>query len=193
MKARKRVNDFERLNADEATMAGELQSLDAALKEASARLEAARHAEAVEAAKKNAAEMRIALAEFTECGISIDEALAALVEEGAALRAALNKIHVLGAPHPRDEQVNALITNAILTALGATPWKREFRTLAPRERRNMADLVRAWSTNIEANHIAPLLGEAEPAKATVAVSDEAADLTIPGFLRRDPPSVEAQP
>jgi hypothetical protein len=69
------------------------------------------------------------------------------------------KIHVLGAPHPRTEMVNALVTNAILTALGQTPWKREFRTLAPRERKNMADLVRAWAKNIAENNIAPRLGE----------------------------------
>jgi hypothetical protein len=136
-------------------------SVEAAIAEAQARVVAARNAEAQAVDRKNALELRAALKEFISCGESLDEAAAALAEEGMALREALNFMHILGSPFPTHEQLNVLGTNAILTALAATPWKREFRTLQPRERRGFGALVREWAARIEQTNIKPQLGEAE--------------------------------
>jgi hypothetical protein len=162
-KARKRLDE---LNRESAEHASELSSIDAAIGAANERLAAAQRAAAISGDRQNALELREALKEFIECGVSLDEVCAALADEGMALRAALNRMHVLGSPFPTHEQVNVLGTNAILTALAVTPWKREFRTLAPRERRTFGALVREWAARIEANNIKPRLGEGEPAEET---------------------------
>jgi hypothetical protein len=128
--------------------AHDMDALMAASMEADQRLIAARQHEAETKDRVDALALRDALREFVECGLAIDEALTAIAEEGHAMREALNRIHILGSPTPSHEQVNALGVNAVLTALMATPWKREFRTLAPRERRNMASLVRAWASHL---------------------------------------------
>jgi hypothetical protein len=144
-------------------------SVEAAIVEAQARVAAAQRAAATEADKAQALQLREAVQEFVECGIAIDEALQAIADESNAMREALNRIHVLGSQFPSHEMVNALGTNAVLTSLGQSLFKREFRVLAPRERRSMASLVRAWAANIQTNSIAPRLGE-----AVVTVSDEVA-------------------
>jgi hypothetical protein len=136
-------------------------SVEAAIAEAQARVIAARNAEAQAVDRKNALELRAALKEFISCGESLDEAAAALAEEGTALREALNLMHILGSPFPTHEQLNVLGTDAMLTALAATPWKREFWTLQPRERRGFGALVREWASRIEQTNIKPRLGEAE--------------------------------
>jgi hypothetical protein len=155
---RARLHD---INGALSVQASELASIDAAIGAAGENLAAARAAEARAVDRKNALELRAALKEFISCGESLDEVAAALAEEGLALREALNRMHILGSPFPSHEQVNVLGTDAILTALAATPWRREFRTLSPRERRTFGALVREWASRIERTNIKPRLGEDE--------------------------------
>jgi hypothetical protein len=134
--------------------------------EANARLAAAYAAKRREGDRENAHAIRAALEEFTEAALSLDEALTAIGEEGAALFAAVRKLHALGVTHPSDEQVRVLGLQCLQTALmAAGPWAKEFPHLAPRDRRLWAALARTWSANIIANHIEPVLGEAESADA----------------------------
>lgn len=154
--ARKRLDQ---LNADDAAMAGELQSLEAAIVEARGRLAQAQQAEAVEAAKVNAKAIREALAEFVECGISLDEALAALGDEGHAMRAAVAKLRALGVTFPNDQQIFVLGLKAIQTALMGTVWAKEFPHLAPHDRYTWTVLIDQWAANIENHYVAPHLGE----------------------------------
>ena len=103
--ARKRLDQ---LNADDAAMAGELQSLDAALVEAQARLGQAQQQAAEAAAKANAIELQKAVTEFRECATDLDAMLADLVECSSAMKTAVDRIHALGSPFPSHEQVHAL-------------------------------------------------------------------------------------
>jgi hypothetical protein len=54
----------------------------------------------------------------------------------------------LGAPSPSHEQLSVLGTQALFTALEQTDWSKQFRRLAPNQRRTFASLVRGWHDQI---------------------------------------------
>lgn len=148
------------LNAEGATIAGELEAIDAAIAEGQARLDGARQTEAKGADRANALELRKVLAEFAEHGRKMDEALAVLVAASAAFTETLNKIHALGSDFPTHAQAHVNASMALSTALMLTPWRREFRHLAPREKRTFGEVTAAWAQPIE-NGIRLRLGESE--------------------------------
>jgi hypothetical protein len=146
-----------------ATHASELASLDAALKAAADRLEKARQHETQKADRAAAGELRKELARFRELGGQLDVALAAVSTNGAALYECLGKIHALGSQFPTGQQLHSLGYRCLLTAIAATPWKREFETVAPRERRSFSDLIETWAATIESR-----LGEQSKENADAA-------------------------
>jgi hypothetical protein len=178
---------LDKLNAEAAVHASELASLDAAIREAGERLAAARHVEAIEADKANAREVAKVVDELAEHGQVVDDVLHDLIEAGANLRAALNRLHGLGCNNPSHEQLATLGHLSILTALNKTIWKRGFETLAPNQRKSFTDVVAAWRTMLMRD-VERRLGE-EPVPAATIPDD---DLSIPVSLRRDLPPVEVQ-
>jgi hypothetical protein len=142
----------------------ELESLLAAAAEADQRLAAARAAEAQAADRDNALALRAALREFVEAGESLSEALEAISDEGKAVFDAAKKMRELGCQFPTSAQIQVLGLAAVQTALMSSPWAKAFPFLAPRDRKSWGVLVREWASRIEANDIAPRLGE--QAKAT---------------------------
>ena len=145
-KARSRL---EQVHTAIATHASELASLDAALRAAGERLERARQAEAARADKARSGELLKELDRFREIGRELDVVLAAVATNGAALSECLGKIHQLGSPFPTSQQLDSLGGRCLLTAIAATPWRRNFEPLAPRERRSFTDLIEVWASTIE--------------------------------------------
>jgi len=153
---------LDKINSEIATHASEVASIEAAIAEADNRLGIAqREAAAVEdaaAAQQLADELKI----FAGHGRKLDAALQALVEHGQALEASLLRINSLGAASPSRAQLDSLGALALHSSLMLTPWAREFRHLAPRERKTFTELVRAWTDNL-APSIARRLGMKEAA------------------------------
>jgi hypothetical protein len=144
-KSRARLKEINRECAEHVS---ELASLDTALKTAHERLDEVRRREAYNADQANAKELSDELRRFTEAGLRIDGALAILVEAGAALRHSLYRMHTLGVASPSHEQLSVLGTQALFTALEQTDWSKQFRRLAPNQRRTFASLVRGWHDQI---------------------------------------------
>ena len=108
--ARRRLD---KVNAESAQHASELKSVEHALATAQDRLQAARSAVAQATDREKALAPRALLAEFVECGVSLDEALTAVAEEGHALLDVVSKMHTLGTVYPSHEQVRVLGKNAV--------------------------------------------------------------------------------
>lgn len=156
--ARKRLDTINRETSEHVS---ELESLVAAISEATDRLEEARCAEAAEADQANARELRRVLEGFVEHGRKIDAALAAFVNESTAFRESLTKIHSLGCDFPSHGLADTNARLAIGTALMQTPWRRDFEHLAPGRRRTFCELVAGWAVRIEPT-VRRRLGETEP-------------------------------
>jgi hypothetical protein len=152
-------SELDKLTAASVSHQAETKSPEAAIKQAGERLDAVKRSAAPAEDQTQARELRQALKEFVAFGLELDAALAVIVDSGTRLRKTADKLLALGSPNPTHEQLNALGALALHTALSQTPWSREFRTLAPRERKSFADLVRAWASTAERAHVAPRLGE----------------------------------
>jgi hypothetical protein len=105
--------------------------------------------------------LRAVVDKFVAHAVAIDDAFASMGREANAVRETLLEIHSLGCAFPSYEQLNSLGARALKTAIMNTPWKRDFEHLAPGERQNLSKLVSDWAARIEANHIAPRIGELE--------------------------------
>ena len=150
-------------NSESVTFEYELKSIDSALIEAGKRLAVAEQAQALAQEKQNAQALRAAVDEFVAHATAIDEAFASVVKEAMALEETLKTIHSLGSQFPSRAQLDSLGTRALLTAIQGTPWRRDFETIAPGQRQTFSALVGTWAERIEANHIAPRIGELEVA------------------------------
>jgi hypothetical protein len=182
VKSRKRLDD---INTALATHASELASIDAAIGAAGERLAAARQAEAIAADKANALEVRTVIEELAEHGQVLDDALADVVTAGANLRACLNRLHNLGVGHPSHEVLATLGNLAIRTAMQKSIWSRYYEAIAPKDRKSFAAVVASWREHLTVD-VERRLGEA------VSAQTAADGLSIPAFLQRDTPPVEAQ-
>jgi hypothetical protein len=129
----------------------QLASLDAAIKTAADRLAKAQQAEAEHADKAAAKELLKELERFRAIGRELDTALAAVSTNGNALYQSLTKMHSLGSAFPSGQQLHSLGHRCLLTAIAATPWKREFELVPPRERRSFTALIDLWAATIETN------------------------------------------
>jgi hypothetical protein len=151
--------ELDKLNAEAATLAGEIQSIDGALVEAQKRLQQAQQAASREAAKANAAEIRKLLIAFSAAAQDMDEALADFATASHELRDVVNNLHGLGCQFPNHSQVESLGTRCVLTAIGQSIFNRAVETLAPNQRRAFVPTVAEWIASGERNQVAPLLGE----------------------------------
>lgn len=176
---------LDKLNAAAVRFDSELRSIEDAIAVAQDRVQAARAQEAEQAAKANALAIRECCAEFLESALSLNEAILALSEEGAALQAAVRKLRALGVGFPTDQQISVLGLQCLQTGLMETAWRKEFLHLAPKDRRRWSTLAREWVARIELTCVQPHLGEASAA----TIPD---DLSIPVSLRRELPPAEVQ-
>ncbi len=127
-----------------------------------------RHARAIDderrAADRALAERRLELAAgLRQAGQSMDMGFTAAKAE--ALWAVIEAIHETRFSHdrinpgPTHQQLNVLGLAALQTLLMATPWRKEFRHLAPHERRTWTALCDGWADMIERSAMVEL-GEA---------------------------------
>ena len=129
----------------------ELESVDAAIAEANARLEAARQVEAQTADREQATQLRAALDEFIETGHEIDAAFIDLIAHASNLQGILDRIHQLGCPVPSTQQLKVLGEISARTALMKTPWARAVELVPPLQRRDFKSIIDDWATQIEQN------------------------------------------
>jgi hypothetical protein len=150
-----------RINDESVLHNAELESIDAAILESRRRLEVASAAEAIEADKANAEQLRTALNEFVETGTEIDLAFQDLAAHAAELQKILDRIHSLGCQSPSSEQMRVFGEICARTALMQTPWKRCVEIVAPPNRKTFKALIDGWAAQIE-NNVNARLGETKP-------------------------------
>ena len=143
----------------------ELESVDAAIAEANARLDAARQAEAQTADREQALAVRAKLNRFTELGLLLDDCIADFVGAANEMNATLRDINALGCASPNSSQMRVLATLAMKTFVMQIPWTaKEWEHLAPNQRKSFKELVSGWHDMIE-NHISARLGEQSKTEA----------------------------
>ena len=140
-KARARLD---KINAAFIAHTSEMASLESAIVEAQARLDASKSTEALQQDREQAKELRLALNRFHELGLIVDDCFADLTSATLEMKIVLDKMHQLGAPNPSSEQVRVLGAQAVKTALMQTPWAKEFDPIAPNQRRSFKSLVDGW-------------------------------------------------
>lgn len=150
------------LNAEGATITGELESIEAAIAEANSRLEAARQAEATAADRAQAHELRQTLDRFRACGQDMTDALAKFAAASKLALEHVTAINALGSAYPTTQQLLVVGRIALLTALGETPWRRDFEMIPPNRRTDFAALIEGWGAMVE-NNIRARLGETDEA------------------------------
>ena len=155
-KARQRLTE---INNALVVHASEHESICAAVKEAEARLEAAKAAAAQAEDRAQAKLLRAAVAEFVECGRRVDHALSLLAADGYALVETHQSSLGLVVMFPSGQQLDSLGHICLRTAIMSTPWSRSVEAVPPNQRRSFRSLIEAWTSNIEQNNIGPRLGE----------------------------------
>jgi hypothetical protein len=158
-KAKRALDD---LNTDAIAHGATLESVLAAIAEAEHRVAIARQAEAAEAERVNAKAIQKIAADLVNHAGVADDALHDLVLAANNLRDCLNKLHALGSDYPSHALADVNFTLALKTALMQLPstWRRDFEHLAPSQRRqSFLALCQEYARRIEANSVAPRLGE----------------------------------
>jgi uncharacterized protein YukE len=141
-----------------AVHASELASLDAAIRAAGEKVDAAKAAVAVEMQKLNALKLRAASRAFAAHLKKIDAALDALVNNLYDVEPIRQKLDALGVG-PSYEQFVVLGERPMLLALADTVFEgRIGRRLAPSERMTFSQLAEAWTRSHE-DAAARILGE----------------------------------
>jgi hypothetical protein len=154
---------LDQINRETAEHGSELASLDAALKTAAQRLEAARRHEAVTADRDKARQLSGVLDQFTQTAAELDRVLAAVAGLGHRLHEIQAQMAQLGSPVPNGSQLDSLGFRCLLTSCAATPWHRHFQVLAPHERRSFSELIAIW-TDTNRKHLAVRLDGDQPNK-----------------------------
>lgn len=157
---------LEKLNAEDAALAGEIQSLDGALVEANHRLGEARRALARDVRRSEIAERQKLSAEFRKIGPFLDKATADLRRGLIALK---NNSAVVG----RDFRHVQTLHRVLSVALFDTPFRDAFGVPDANDRRTFATfsgVVNQWCDGNDANlrHELEALDGAEQKKTEVA-------------------------
>jgi hypothetical protein len=140
---------LKQVNAEAATHASDLASIDEAIAAAKNKLAIAQAHEAEVADQTRADEVLKLLVEFRECGRILDGAVLALGTKGHQLMSLVQQLHGLGIRFPSAEQVDVFGDQAIRTCIASTPWSRRHRVVAPGERKSFRKLVDDWATMAE--------------------------------------------
>jgi hypothetical protein len=155
-KARKQLDA---LNNEGAALAGELESISAAVEEATRRLDAARHAESVGADQARARELLVLAAEFDDQVGKLSDASDALVAACTALAALHTKAYQLGAQRPIRKQLDITLARIVVTALMLAGLQQQtgVEFLAPSDRRS-AEVLKQYADAIRTDAAARLDG-----------------------------------
>jgi hypothetical protein len=133
-------------------------TLTAAIFEAERRLSEMR-ARVAAAEQTKAAKRRLDLAaKLREIGKKLDAGFTG--EVAHRLFALGTEINRAGSVTPSQQQIHVLGLQALQTSLMGTPWSREFRVLAPSERKTFSSLCDSWADSIEQNARSFLADEA---------------------------------
>lgn len=154
-KARARLD---KLNAEAATHASELASIDDALATANNKLASAQHAATTAADRQRAADLQDEFQHFVALAKKIDSDLNTVVVASNELKSSMDQIHRLGSPTPTSQRFLVLGEMALHGRLMFSAWPRGFRHLPPKDRHNLADLAAGWARSA-APSIAARLGE----------------------------------
>jgi hypothetical protein len=150
---------LDQVHKETAEHGSELASIDAALKTAHVRLEAAKRHEAKQADREQAKALCDALQQFVQHAAGVDSALEVLISSCNGLQESLVAMHRAGSQFPSDAQLQSLGGRVLLGALSKTPFRRNFETLPPLERdRCMSMVVQQWSDTVERS-LAQRLGD----------------------------------
>jgi hypothetical protein len=138
---------LDKLNKDRLAQLITIETLQTAILEASRRVDDAERAEALAADGVKAEQALDIAADLVLHARAIDEALATVVEEGNAFRAALRILnHQLGCSHPTEHQLQVNGERAIKSAMMFSAFRLEH--LAPHERHTFAELCEGWVATI---------------------------------------------
>jgi hypothetical protein len=141
---------LDQVHKETAEHGSELASIDAALKTAQQRLEAAKQHQAKQADREQAKALRDALQQFIQHAAGVDSALEVLVTSCNGLQQSLTAMHRSGSQFPSDAQLQSLGGRVLLGALSKTPFRRNFETLPPLERnRTMTQVAQQWGDTVE--------------------------------------------
>jgi hypothetical protein len=154
---------LDKLNAESATLAGEIESLDGAIAEATTRVRQAQAAEAQVQARETARKLLKMADAVVGYAQSLDDANAIRVEASRALADELMQMRSLaqelGMFVPSHEQLFAMGSRADQTATMQTPWAREIgEHLPPNQRRDHMSYAQSWHVAIT-KAVAALVGE----------------------------------
>lgn len=181
------------LNAEAQRHGLDLENILAAIAQAQDRLAAARHAEAVEAARVTGLKVREVNTAALEHSVVLSDALHDALLAINNLKKCWDQFSQAGVASPHHQQLKVNVVNVLSGFLSALPWDFQtlcFSYLPVHQRVDVEKLFRTWHAAIEDRYVRPHVGEAEPPKGIAAIRD---DLAIPEFLKRDPPPAEAQP
>jgi hypothetical protein len=146
---------LKRLNTEAAHLGLEIENVSSALNEAGKRLHAAQQAEALEAKREQAVELRKVTNRFAQRAIDMDASLQKVAAIGNEMQSTLNTIHSLGASAPSHNQLTTLGSTTVKTALMSGPFRVEH--IAPGERRTFGDLFVGWIAMLD-RHAAQFIG-----------------------------------
>jgi hypothetical protein len=155
-----------RINDESVLFNTELESIDAAIAEATSRLSAAQHHEAIAADRAQAELLKQHLAKFIELGMIVDDCFADLLSASTEMKETLLKMHQAGCPRPTYDSFRVNALNALKACVMQIPWaEREWEFLPPHLRKSFAKLVAEWAVPIEHNISARLGAQTKEEKA----------------------------
>jgi hypothetical protein len=157
---------LDKVNAEVALFESELRSLDSAIAEGTARVEAARQAEAQAADRQRAAEARKLVKELGEVFPYLDRKLEEAGNALIAINDGIAKLHELGIKHPDDRQLRLGVATILQSWAHRLPrsWhdhlRDGFEFLAPGRRQTAVGYWKAIEPSLQ-NTIRQATGEAE--------------------------------
>jgi hypothetical protein len=131
------------LNAEGATLAGELEALESAISEAERRVQVAKAAEA-RAADETKAKALLELADEFDAQVrKLSDAGDALVAACNAIASTYSKTYALGAQRPTRQQLDIMLARVVVTTIMTAGLNQQTGTsfLPPDERRNADALL----------------------------------------------------
>jgi predicted RNase H-like nuclease (RuvC/YqgF family) len=134
------------LNHESATLAGELEALNAAIDEAQRRFDAATQAEATATERERARELKKICSQFLALAQQADEQATAFMTTCQELEK-VGAMNAQGLP-PTGQQRLSYFSRAVFTSLMGCPWRRtgDFPHLPHNERRTFTDPAQEWVT-----------------------------------------------
>jgi hypothetical protein len=149
---------LDKLDQEAAKLAADITSLSAAIVVARRHVAEALAAETDDVARDKAERALALLDDFTKRGAKLDAALAAFLNEYAALSSDFHKLDALGFAPTTYALVKSNMSAAVTTALQFTEMRQGF--LAPHERRNFVTVIEGWGRNVRMRATARLNSKA---------------------------------